>query len=153
MKSLVKTAALVGVLILSVVLVVVVGLQILGQLFPRTFADILPASLLNPSTVRLNPDADDVYLPELLPHLWGYGMPSLAAFFLFSMLALLAWRLLGRKESRPHHDRLDADESRMMQEMHNGLTRLEDRVESLESVLLRLSGRTRDERGPDDKTT
>jgi hypothetical protein len=152
-KSLIKSLILVGVLIFSIVLVLVVGLQILAQLFPAVFSDILPASLLNPSTVRINPDSDDVYLPNLLPQLWGYGGPSMAAFFLFSALALIAWRLLGRKEARPHQDRLDETESRMMQEMHHGLTRLEDKVESLESVLLRLAERNVEERKPEEKKT
>jgi len=54
--------------------------------------------------------------------------------FLFC-LALIAWRLM--KGAAPRSaEKLDADESRMMQEIYQGLFGLEERVEALETILL-----------------
>jgi len=54
--------------------------------------------------------------------------------FLFC-LVVLAWCLLRPGASRDR-DRLSAEESRLMQEVYHGLSRLEERVEALETILM-----------------
>lgn len=50
-------------------------------------------------------------------------------------LALLGWRLLGNEPAAPGR-KAAADESRMTQEIYHGLSRVEERVEALETILL-----------------
>ena len=57
-------------------------------------------------------------------------------------LALALWKVL-RGDTSKNHQRLDAEESRIMQELYRGLSRLEERVESLETILLDRAGRSR----------
>jgi phage shock protein B len=57
------------------------------------------------------------------------------------MLAILGWILLSalkilKGESKRGGREMDADEARVMQEIHQGLAKLESRVESLETLLL-----------------
>ena len=106
MKSLIRNAVVVGVLIGSVLLVLLVGLQIMALLFPGLFSGVLPESMLTPSRERFTPDADDFSLRSL--PFWGVGMQSLAAFILFSALAVVAYRL-GKREARPPQDQADED--------------------------------------------
>ena len=55
---------------------------------------------------------------------------------------LMAIRLIKGGVSRKHQQ-LDADEAKMIQEIYQGLTRMEERVESLETILLdRKKGKT-----------
>ena len=57
-------------------------------------------------------------------------------------LALALWKVL-RGDTSKNHQRLDAEESRIMQELYRGFSRLEKRVESLETVLLDRASRSR----------
>lgn len=61
--------------------------------------------------------------------------------FLFC-LALVAWRVLAHEKSR-EAERRDVEGSRTMQELYQGLSRLEERVEALETILLERARRTR----------
>jgi len=55
---------------------------------------------------------------------------------------LMAIKLFKGGVSRKHQQ-LDADEAKMIQEIYQGLTRMEERVESLETILLdRKKGKT-----------
>lgn len=56
-------------------------------------------------------------------------------------LSLALWKVL-RGDTSKDHQRLDAQESRMMQELYRGLSRLEERVESLETILLDRASRS-----------
>jgi hypothetical protein len=59
----------------------------------------------------------------------------------FLCLCIAAWRLLAGEPARST-ERLGAEESRIMQEIYQGLARLETRVDSLETILLdRRAGR------------
>lgn len=62
-------------------------------------------------------------------------------------LGLALWKVL-RGDTSKNHQRLDAEESRIMQELYRGLSRLEERVESLETILLDRASRS----GPGRKT-
>ena len=61
-------------------------------------------------------------------------------------LALALWKVL-RGDTSKNHQRLDAEESRIMQELYRGFSRLEKRVESLETVLLDRASRVRRKAG------
>ena len=71
-------------------------------------------------------------------------------------LTFTLWKVL-RGDTSKNHQRLDAEESRVMQELYRGLSRLEERVESLETILLDRAGRSRAGRkagrGVDDRRT
>ncbi len=54
---------------------------------------------------------------------------------LFVCLGIAAWRLLAGQTARST-ERFAMEESRIMQDIYRGLTRLETRVESLETLLL-----------------
>ncbi len=62
-------------------------------------------------------------------------------------LTLTLWKAL-RSDTSKNHQRLDAEESRIMQELYRGMSRLEERVESLETILLDRASRS----GPGGKT-
>jgi phage shock protein B len=62
---------------------------------------------------------------------------------IFVCLALAVLWKLRRGETSRNHQRLDAEESRTMQELYRGLSRLEERVESLETILLDRASRSR----------
>jgi len=62
--------------------------------------------------------------------LGGLLVLALLAFFV-----LAVFRLLFGGASRQDNQAAEAEESRMMQEIHAGLVRLEERVESLEAIL------------------
>jgi predicted RND superfamily exporter protein len=73
----------------------------------------------------------------------GIGVAELAVVMVFGipMLAILGWILLSalkilRGESTKEGRRMHTDEARIMQEIHLGLSSLEKRVESLETLLL-----------------
>ena len=73
----------------------------------------------------------------------GIGIAELAVIMVFGipMLAILGWILLSalkilRGESTKEGKRMHTDEARIMQEIHLGLSNLEKRVESLETLLL-----------------
>lgn len=71
-------------------------------------------------------------------------------------LTFTLWKVL-RGDTSKNRERLDAEESRVMQELYRGLSRLEERVESLETILLDRAGRSRAGRkagrGVDDRRT
>lgn len=56
-------------------------------------------------------------------------------------LSLALWRVL-RVDTSKNSQRLDAEESRIMQELYRGMSRLEERVESLETILLDRASRS-----------
>lgn len=60
------------------------------------------------------------------------GALCIAAVVLLPILLISALLKRGRRGGEEHA----ADESRMIQELYHGLARLEDRVESLETILL-----------------
>lgn len=66
------------------------------------------------------------------------------------ILVVLAIRLTKRDESRNART-LDEDETRLVRELHEGIARLEERVESLETILLDRARRPR--KRPDAKGT
>ena len=73
----------------------------------------------------------------------GIGVAELAVIMVFGipMLAILGWIFLSalailKGKSKSGNPEMDADEARAMQEIHQGLTKLESRVESLETLLL-----------------
>ena len=73
----------------------------------------------------------------------GIGAAELAIIMVFGipMLAILGWIFLSalailKGKSKRGNPELDANEARVMQEVHQGLTQLESRVESLETLLL-----------------
>lgn len=59
----------------------------------------------------------------------GVGFLVVTFLVLLALLSLFA----GRRGRRDRH--LDADEARVMQEIHQGLERMEKRVETLETLL------------------
>ncbi len=54
-------------------------------------------------------------------------------------LALVAWRVLAREKAR-NEGRSEAGENRMVQEIYQGLSHLEERVEALETILMERAG-------------
>ena len=56
-------------------------------------------------------------------------------------VALAAWKVLKGRTSKGY-ERVESDQSRIMQQLYRGLSRLEERVESLETILLDRAGRT-----------
>lgn len=64
--------------------------------------------------------------------LMTFGIPIAAIIGVFLLLALSMLLGKGSKSKKG----LDAEEARAMQEIHRGLTTLEKRVESLETLLL-----------------
>ena len=56
-------------------------------------------------------------------------------------VGLAAWKVLKGRTSKGY-ERVESDQSRIMQQLYRGLSRLEERVESLETILLDRAGRT-----------
>jgi len=71
-------------------------------------------------------------------HLYPLWWPRLGTFEILFLLVVLAivYRHLGRSEKAGTQSDTSAEETRIMQEIHAGLARLEDRVESLETLLI-----------------
>jgi len=68
-----------------------------------------------------------------IPLFWVVGPAFL--FCVLLCLGLLAWQFVKGGTSR-NHETIDKEETRIMQEIYHGLSKLEDRVESLETILL-----------------
>mgnify|MGYP000884182505 CR=1 FL=1 len=66
-----------------------------------------------------------------------FGLPFLVVggFFLIWALKIL------KGESSRGGERLNEEETRMIQELHSGLTRMEERIEALETILLGRDGK------------
>lgn len=77
--------------------------------------------------------------PGSLTYYIALGPVLLLVVLIFLSLAL--WRVL-KGDTSENHQRLDAEESRIMQELYRGLSRLEERVESLETILLDRASRS-----------
>lgn len=68
---------------------------------------------------------------------------TMVGLVILGTIFLLAIRLLRPGAPRPRGD--DAEEARLLQEIHRSLSRLEDRVEALETLVLDPAGRDRRE--------
>ena len=65
----------------------------------------------------------------------GYAGFILASLFFVLTVVVVLTRLIRRDTTRNRRDQ-DAEESRLIQELHQGFGRLEERVETLETILL-----------------
>jgi len=72
-----------------------------------------------------------------------FGVAELAIMMVFGipLVAILGWILLRslkilKGEGTGEARKLSSEEARMMQEIHSGLSKLEKRIESLETILL-----------------
>lgn len=65
------------------------------------------------------------------------------------LIIILGWvfRLIEKRIDRRDKRLFDVDETRLIQELHQGFSRLEDRVEALEAILMEHTGE--DNNGPD----
>ena len=69
-----------------------------------------------------------------MPGVWLAVAPLILLGVLF-FIGLLIWKLLTSIGSGKHEEGIE-EESRLMQELHHGLFRLEERVEALETILI-----------------
>lgn len=63
-------------------------------------------------------------------------MGSIFTFVLAIIVVAFAYKLALQWMSRRDQRQYDPDEARMIQELHHGFTRLEERIETLETILL-----------------
>ncbi|MBI2423590.1 MAG: hypothetical protein HYV27_12235 [Candidatus Hydrogenedentes bacterium] len=56
--------------------------------------------------------------------------------FLFCALALIAWMIVSLVHGGSRRHSSNEEESRMIQELHQGMNKMEQRVESLETLVL-----------------
>lgn len=61
-----------------------------------------------------------------------FGIPIIFMLGIFSIVILNI--LMGRKKERAQE--LNGEETRLIQEIHNGLSKLEKRIETLETIIL-----------------
>ena len=89
-------------------------------------------------------------MPNLDPVLSVLGVLFVAPFALAPLVIflLIVRRLLGR--SRREDPKVTAEEARLMQEIHRGLNRMDQRIESLETLLL---GASKTRRAPSEGET
>lgn len=70
------------------------------------------------------------------------GLLSVVLIFSPILIWAVVWALRVLRGSTSRRDRhLDAEEAKLMQELHQGLTRMEARVEALETILLERRGK------------
>jgi len=78
----------------------------------------------------------------------GIVFGSIIAVIVIIFGFVLAMAKIKRGGSFRHGEELQAEETRLIQELHRGLSRMEERVEALETILLDKDGKT-DKRGDD----
>ena len=78
----------------------------------------------------------------------GIVFGSIIAVIVIIFGFVLAMAKIKRGGSFRHGEELQAEETRLIQELHRGLSRMEERVEALETILLDKEGKT-DKRGDD----
>ena len=66
----------------------------------------------------------------------GIVFGSLILLFVIIFAFVLALKKIQGSGSMQRGNRLDTDETRLMQEIYQGLSRMEERVEALETILL-----------------
>ena len=66
----------------------------------------------------------------------GIVFGSIIALFAIIFGFVLAMAKVKRGGSFRHGEQLQAEEARLIQELHQGLSRMEDRVEALETILV-----------------
>ena len=128
--------------ILLVPIMLLVGLSVVG-----TVTAIALPNLLNSHPAPAQAVANSVIDPVTLGmgmqtpayHGWFWGDALLVAVIVVVLLAGVAGliiALISRRPSRKEEMRMRDDEARLMQELHRGFTRMEQRVETLETILL-----------------
>ena len=70
----------------------------------------------------------------------GIVFGSLILLFVICFAFVLALKKLQGSGSIRRRSELDAEETRLMQEIHQGLSRMEERIEALETILLDREG-------------
>lgn len=104
-----------------------------------------------PSTTRRYTKVDPVTTFRMggsdiavIPHVVSLGLGFMLCFAM--LCALVIWRLTSRSAGR-RHGQAGAEETKLIQELYNGFSRMENRVESLETILLEGEhGRVKDPR-------
>lgn len=111
-------------------IIMVAGAMSVGTLWsgPSSFGMMTRTDFYPVSTFRW--DGMDV---ATVPHMVFLALGLM--FFVFLLCALVVWRLTSHHAGR-RHGRQEAEETKLMQELYHGFSRLEDRVESLETILL-----------------
>jgi phage shock protein B len=110
-------------------LMIVAGLGVVaGMVAPVILQDL---------RVGLPPDAHFIVY-SALPRLSVIAAPIVLV-CLMICLALVAWRVLAQERAKGD-DRSELGENRMVQEVYQGLSHLEERVEALETILMRHAG-------------
>jgi len=89
--------------------------------------------VLQKSRVALSPDAGFIVY-SAIPRISMVAGPIVLLCFLFC-LVLIAWRVAARDRAADR-GQSEAGESRMVQEIYQGLSHLEERVEALETILM-----------------
>ena len=75
-----------------------------------------------------------------------HGSFAFILFIVFPVLCLVfVWRMLGDNRRRQDSDEY-TDETRMMQEMYRSLSRMEERLDSLETLLAQDKGESHEKR-------
>jgi len=80
--------------------------------------------------------------PLWTPHSWQLMVQSMVPLVILACIGLVAWKVL-KGNASANRESLDAQESRIMQQLYRGLSRLEGRVESLETLLLDRASKSR----------
>jgi len=71
----------------------------------------------------------------------GIIFSSILAFFVIVFGFVLALKKIQKGGSIRKGEQLNTDETRLIQEIHQGLSRMEERVEALETILLSREGK------------
>jgi phage shock protein B len=72
----------------------------------------------------------------LIISMMALGIPLVVVIGIFILIAISMLRGGSRKEDK----KMRSDEAQLMQEIHRGLTRMEERVDALETLLLDRAG-------------
>ncbi len=111
---------------------------LLAALFFAMLMMVAGLGMVGPIIVPFLPADAHYVMYTAIPRLSMIVGPIVLLCFLLC-LVLVAWRVLAH-EGTGKHRQAEAGESRMMQEVYQGLSHLEERVEALETILIERAG-------------